>query len=86
MIRRMKLKWKITFGVALFNDILDLIGIGAIPIIGDVIDMGTSVLFWKTLGKNYTLPTLLEFIPGVDVLPIYTVTAAWAYYQEKQKN
>lgn len=82
----MRLKWKVAFGLALFNDAFDLIGIGSIPIIGDILDIGTSALLWGTLGGRYTLPTFLELIPGMDVLPIYTMTVGWAYYQKEQES
>ncbi len=79
----MRLRWRIAFALALFNDVLDLVGVGSIPIIGDVIDLATSALLWGTLGTRYTLPTALELIPGMDVLPIYTATVSWAYYQRE---
>jgi len=82
----MKLKWRMAFGLALFNDVFDLVGIGSIPIIGDILDIGTSALLWRTLGRRYTLPTFLELIPGMDVLPIYTMTVGWAYYQKEQRS
>lgn len=72
--------------VALFNDLVDLTGIGAIPVIGDIIDPGTSALLWGTLGTRYTIPTFLELIPGIDVLPIYTMAIGWAYYQKEQRQ
>lgn len=79
----MRLRWRIAFALALFNDVLDLMGVGSIPVIGDVIDVATSALLWGTLGTRYTLPTALELIPGMDVLPIYTVTVSWAYYRKE---
>lgn len=80
----MNFRWKIAFGLALFNDLIDLMGVGAIPIIGDIIDIGTSALLWGTLGTRYTVPTFLELVPGIDVLPIYTISVGWAYYQKEQ--
>lgn len=82
----MERHWKIAYAAALFNDLLDIAGIGSIPIIGDIIDLATSTVFWKILGRNYTLPTLLEFIPGVDILPIYTATATYAYLQREEQG
>ena len=82
----MRLTWRVAFGLALFNDLLDLVGVGSIPIIGDTLDIATSALLWGTLGNRYTIPTFLELIPGVDVLPIYTMTVGWAYYQKEQKT
>lgn len=81
----MDLRWKASFGLALLNDILDLAGIGAIPVIGDIFDLITSALLWKTLGTSYTLPTLIEFIPGADFLPIYTATVSLAYYRREYR-
>lgn len=79
----MKNKWKLLFGISLFNDLLDLAGIGSIPIIGDIIDLASSAVLWRSLGTRPVIPTLLEFIPGLDLLPIYTATVAWAYYKEE---
>lgn len=82
----MKLKWRLAFGLALFNDLIDLAGIGSIPVIGDILDIGTSALLWRVLGTRYTVPTFLELVPGLDVLPIYTVTVGSAYYQKERRS
>lgn len=82
----MRTKWKLALGFALFNDILDLAGIGSVPIIGDMIDLASSAVLWKTLGARPTVPTLLEFVPGLDMLPIYTATVLWFYYQEENMD
>ncbi len=80
----MRLRWRIAFALALFNDVLDIMGVGSVPVIGDAIDVATSALLWGTLGTRYTLPTALELIPGMDVLPIYTATVSWAYYRKER--
>lgn len=80
----MRLRWKLAFGMAVFNDFLDLVGIASVPLVGDLLDVATTGLLWKTMGTKYTLPTLLEFVPGLDVLPIYTLTVAWAYRMDEE--
>jgi hypothetical protein len=78
-------RWQLAFGTAVLNDALDLAGIGAIPVIGDVIDVASTAMLWKLLGRDYSIPTILEFIPGLDFLPTYTVTVIFAYYREEYK-
>lgn len=80
----MELKWKIAFGLAVFNDLIDLTGIGAIPVLGDLLDIATSGLLWKTIGTRKTALMLLEFIPGLDFLPTYTVVVGWSYIQREK--
>jgi hypothetical protein len=82
----MRLKWKLAFGLALLNDFLDLTGIGSIPIVGDILDALTSAALWKVIGGKYTTATLLEFIPGFDILPIYTATVSYAYLQKEKRQ
>lgn len=82
----MRTKWKILFGVAIFNDLLDLTGIGAVPILGDFLDIISTSILWMMLGTKPTAPTLLEFIPGVGLLPIYTATVAVAHYRDRDTN
>ena len=82
----MQLRWKLAFGLALLNDFLDLVGIGSVPIAGDVIDALTSAALWKVIGRRYTTATLLEFIPGFDILPIYTATVSYAYLQDQESQ
>lgn len=79
-------KWFLAFGVALVNDALDLAGIGSIPIIGDVLDLASSMILWRFLGKNYSVPTVLEFVPGLDFLPTYTSIVVLAYYREEYSD
>lgn len=82
----MKLKWKTAFSLAILNDLVDIAGIGSIPIIGDVLDVITSALLWGTLGTSYTIPTFLEFIPGMDFLPIYTIMVSLRYYKKEKSD
>lgn len=77
----MKRKWKFAFGLAVLNDMVDILGIGSVPVIGTVLDLITSALLWRTLGTSYTIPTVLEFIPGVNILPIYTTLVTLRYYK-----
>ncbi|MFB6244853.1 MAG: hypothetical protein ABEJ03_00740 [Candidatus Nanohaloarchaea archaeon] len=77
--------WQLALTIAVFNDLLDLAGIGAVPIIGDVLDLPSSALLWRFLGRNYTVPTLFELIPGMDFVPTYTLTVIYAYYREEYR-
>mgnify|MGYP006875070699 CR=1 FL=1 len=84
MIFGMRRKWRFAFGLAVFNDFLDLTSVGSIPVVGDLLDVGTSLALWKTLGTRKTMPTILEFVPGLDYLPIYTMTVSWAYLENEK--
>lgn len=79
-------RWRIAFTAAILNDSLDLVGIGTVPILGDVLDAATSLLIWKLTGKKKAAATLIEFIPGADILPFYTATVAYAYYRDSGNN
>jgi hypothetical protein len=80
----MKLKWRIAFGVAMFNDALDLAEVDSVPLIGDTIDIASSAVLWKILGRRYAAPTLLEIVPRLNRLPIYTATVTFAYYRTEK--
>lgn len=81
----MERRWQTAFGLAAVNDALDISGIGSVPIFGTVLDVITSALLWRTLGTKKTAVTLLEFIPGLKLLPIYTLTVTGSYYT-REKN
>jgi len=44
-----------------------------VPLIGDILDF-TGVVFCVTIFGWIGFPSLLELIPGLDVLPIFTAT------------
>lgn len=77
--------WLLVIAVAVVSDILDYFG-GAIPVIGDVIDIGTSAILYPKLGNVNTAFTLIELIPGADFLPTYTVITLYSLYQEYQEE
>lgn len=79
----MERKWLLAFGLAIVNDVLDWTGAGIIPVLGDVIDLATSGLLWRVIGTRKTAFTLLELIPGADILPIHLLAVTWAYYREE---
>jgi len=73
-------------GFAIFMDIIDWLGIGSIPLLGDIFDLfaGAVTYFWvKIRGLDKKKPwfiswmsggaTLIELIPGGDLLPSYTL-------------
>jgi hypothetical protein len=58
-------------GIAL--DIIDYLGIGLLPILGDLIDLAGIVYFWQVEKlKYYSLIGAVEFIPLADILPTFT--------------
>ncbi|MDP3784564.1 MAG: hypothetical protein Q8R12_00580 [bacterium] len=73
-------------GFAIVMDLIDWLGFGSIPLVGDVFDLGTGAVlyFWvKIRGLDQKKPwflswisggaTLVELIPGGDLLPSYTL-------------
>lgn len=69
--------------LALFNDFLDFMGIGCVPIVGDLIDIITSAFLMIAYGVPGAI-ALLELIPGIDILPIMIVTGVtcvWYKYR-----
>jgi len=79
----MNTKWKIALLAALANDILDVLGIGSTPIIGNMLDIMTSGLIYLLTGEKKTLPALIELLPFIDILPTYTATVLWAYQNQE---
>ncbi|MFB6116250.1 MAG: hypothetical protein ABEK10_01950 [Candidatus Nanosalina sp.] len=79
-------RWRIAFTAALLNDSLDLIGIGTVPLIGDALDAATSLIIWKLTGEKKVAAALIEFMPGADIIPLYTATVAYAYYKNLEKD
>jgi len=59
--------------IAIISDLLDYFGAG-LPIVGDIVDLITVALLYPLIGKA-SLPGFLEFIPGVDIFPTYTLLA-----------
>ncbi|HBT81756.1 hypothetical protein A2757_00330 [Candidatus Giovannonibacteria bacterium RIFCSPHIGHO2_01_FULL_48_47] len=74
-------------GFAGMLDLVDWLGVGSIPLIGDILDIfgGLVIYFWvKIKGLDQKKPwyiswlagggTLVELIPGGDILPSYILT------------
>ena len=68
--------------IALFSDGVDLVLVGLIPGIGDVLDLLTIALLYRFLGL-YTLGGLAELIPVVDIFPTYTALVLAAHFTGK---
>ena len=73
----------IAVGVAF--DIIDFLGIGLIPIVGDVIDVAAALYFYKFVGV-VGLAGLVELIPFVDILPTFTAIGIYAAIKEKRRR
>jgi len=74
-----KLKWYTGLGVAVLNDINDVIGFGSVPILGDILDVATSAYLWPLMGKREKALSFVEFIPYADYLPTYTSLLLWSW-------
>ena len=79
----MEVKWQVAIIIAIGNDLLDILGIGSTPIIGNILDLATSAIIYTLTGEKKTLPAIVELLPFVDVLPTYTVAILWAYRQKQ---
>lgn len=80
----MELKWKAAFGIAALNDALDLTPAGSAPILGNALDIGTNIALWPVLKTRRSLITSVEYLPGMDRLPVYTATVSYAYLQRHE--
>ena len=80
----MKRRWKIAFGVAAANDLLDLTPIGSSPFPGVLINLVSNVVLWPVLKTRRSLLTLLDYVPFVSVLPVYTLTVLYSYIQREE--
>lgn len=73
--------WLIVLGIAIGSDVLDYLG-GAIPVVGDVLDVATTVVLTPLIGPQRGAVTLIELVPGADFLPTFTVMALYAMIQQ----
>jgi hypothetical protein len=64
--RNVKFGKHAAIGLAL--DVFDWAGIGMIPGLGDIVDVGAA-LFWMSKLGPLGLTELLEVVPGADILP-----------------
>jgi len=81
-----KFPW-LDFGLCLTNDIVDWLLVGSIPIAGDLIDILTSAKRWinkKVSKPGMAITTLVEIIPGGDLIPTYTIQVLWNYFSDKK--
>jgi hypothetical protein len=61
-------------------DLFDWIGIGMIPIIGDVVDAAATIFWYKVVGP-IGLTSAIEIIPGLDILPTNIAIGLYADYR-----
>jgi hypothetical protein len=79
-------KWFAGLGVALLNDVNDYVGFGALPLVGDALDMATSAALYPLIGTKNTAFTLIEFIPGADYLPTYTSAVLYSWHKDDESE
>ena len=74
--------WIVAISIAILNDFLDILVIGSIPIVGDLIDLSTTMILWffvsslqatgPFLGTRIRLivwgATFFELIPFMDIV------------------
>jgi hypothetical protein len=63
--------------VGLLFDLFDWIGLGMIPVFGDVID-AVAMIYWVKVIGPAGLAEAIEFIPGADILPTNIVFGLYA--------
>ncbi|MEM3870968.1 MAG: hypothetical protein QXE05_00160 [Nitrososphaeria archaeon] len=78
-------RWKTALILALANDMLDFLAVGAIPGLGDILDLGTAGLAYYLTGEPITLATAAEIVPGADFLPISSIATLYAYFRRKER-
>lgn len=92
--------WIFVFALALYNDGLDILLIGSIPIIGDFLDLFTGMiltaLLWNIGGYVKTkikvviwtawlAETLLGILILPEFLPFWTMAMLWAYIKVSKR-
>lgn len=93
--------WPFAFLLAAFNDGIDLLAIGAIPILGDALDATASIILtgllwniggfikWKVRGLVW-LAAIMEIVLGLVIIPeffpFWIVCIAWAYWKVKEQS
>ena len=75
----------IPLAVGALLDIIDWLAVGFIPILGDIIDIAGSVYFYKMLGP-LGAAGLIELIPGLDILPTFTLLGAAAVFKKRGRS
>ena len=63
--------------VGLLFDLFDWMGLGMIPVFGDVID-AVAMIYWVKVIGPAGLAEAIEFIPGADILPTNIVFGLYA--------
>jgi hypothetical protein len=63
--------------VGLLFDLFDWIGLGMIPVYGDVIDAIAMIYWIKVIGPAGFIDAV-EFIPGADILPTNILLGLYA--------
>lgn len=76
-------KWNLALLLAIANDLLDFLAVGAIPGLGDVLDIGTTGLIYYLTGEPITLANAAELVPGADFLPLCSAATLVAYFKNK---
>lgn len=79
-------RWSIMLSAAIINDLIDLTGPGNIPVFGDILDVVTTTIIWRLSDRKKAVPTALEFIPGADIIPIYTISVIFAWVQSYRRK
>jgi len=78
-----QLEWIFLFVVSALLDVFDYVGVGLLPVVGDVVDiMGACLLFY--LMGPVGLASLVELIPFLDVVPTYLAITLLAYLKARR--
>jgi len=72
--------------IGLIFDLIDWIGIGIFPGLGDIVDLVASVYWYREIGPM-GLASAIELVPGLDILPTNLALGIYAdYIKEKGKE
>tara|TARA_Y100000310_G_C20223770_1_gene596937 strand:+ start:331 stop:591 length:261 start_codon:yes stop_codon:yes gene_type:complete len=72
--------------IAVISDSIDILFIipADIPVSGDIIDVLTMILLHRYIGV-YAVPSMIEFIPASDPLPMHTLGVLMFKYNGKKQ-
>lgn len=77
-----EINFLVAFLVAVLADGIDFPAlVGALPIVGDVFD-GIVIMILFVLIGPFALLNVIEFVPGLDFIPVYTASTLSLWYMK----
>jgi hypothetical protein len=78
-----EINWPMLFLLSIAFDLSDFLG-GMAPVIGDLFDLIEAGIFYLVSKSSVAFATLVELVPMLDLLPSYTLAAAYLYFRREK--